>query len=298
MNPIVRKELIDAFRNRWVIGYAILLGILGVFAAWVGLKSSGGMVFQMFGRTSATITNLSLLLAPLVAALLGATSIAGEREKGTLERLLAQPISPAQLVTGKFLGLVLAIAAATMMGFTPAGVLIAVLAPASLPLFLLFPFLVVPVAAAMAGLGMMSSVSSTTAAKSLGNAVVIWFSLVLFYDLVLMGTLMVLALPPAGVAALLVINPVDAARTLLVLLLEPDLHILGPAGAVLVTKLGRWGAAGALVVVLVTWSIVPLLIARRAFDRALFASDEPSVTHDATSPEYLLNEISAGPGIR
>ena len=37
--------------------------------------------------------NLCLLLAPLVAVLMGAASIAGERERGTLEHLLAQPLS-------------------------------------------------------------------------------------------------------------------------------------------------------------------------------------------------------------
>lgn len=297
MYPIIRKEFRDAFRNRWVAGYAILLAVLGVFAAWVGMRSSGGMAFQMFGRTTATITNLALLLAPLVAALLGANSIASEREKGTLERLLAQPITPAQLISGKFLGLVAAISAATVAAFAPAGILVGVIAPASLPLFLVFPLVVIPVSAAMIGLGMLTSAGSASGARAIGNAVVLWFSMVLFYDLVLMGTLMVVALPTGALVTFQIANPVDAARTLIILLLEPDLHILGPAGALMVTKLGRWGAAGTIVASLLVWSSLPMLFARRAFHRTVCGG---TVTKDADTArdEYLFEEASAGTSIR
>ena len=58
-----------------------------------GLDSASGLALQAFGRTTATLMNLCLLLAPLVAVLMGAASIAGERERGTLEHLLAQPLS-------------------------------------------------------------------------------------------------------------------------------------------------------------------------------------------------------------
>ena len=49
--------------------------------------------------------NLCLLLSPLVAVLMGAASIAGEQERGTLEHLLAQPLSRAELLCGKHAGL-------------------------------------------------------------------------------------------------------------------------------------------------------------------------------------------------
>lgn len=298
MFPVIRKEFIDAFRNRWVVGYAVLLGVLGVFAAWVGMRSSGGMTLQMFGRTTATITNLALLLAPLVAALLGATSIAGEREKGTLERLLAQPITPGQLMTGKFLGLLAAISAATFVGFAPAAVMVGVISPSSLPLFLAFPLVVIPVAAAMIGMGMLSSASSATAARALGNAVVLWFTLVLFYDLLLMGTLMVLALPSTSLAALLLANPVDAARTLIILLLEPDLHILGPAGATIVIALGRWGAVGTIVASLIVWSTLPVTFARSVFRRKLFGNSVQIAGEKEARETYVLEKISAGTSSR
>ena len=44
--PIARKELFDSIRNRWVIGYAIILAVLGLAAASAGLEGSAGLALQ------------------------------------------------------------------------------------------------------------------------------------------------------------------------------------------------------------------------------------------------------------
>ena len=80
--------------------------LLGLAAASAGIESASGLALQAFGRTTATLMNLCLLLAPLVAVLMGAASIAGERERGTLEHLLAQPLTRTRLLLAKHGGLV------------------------------------------------------------------------------------------------------------------------------------------------------------------------------------------------
>jgi hypothetical protein len=64
VRPIVRKELRDALHNRWLAGFAVLLGVLGVAATASGYDSISGLGLQIFGRTTATLLNLALLLAP------------------------------------------------------------------------------------------------------------------------------------------------------------------------------------------------------------------------------------------
>ena len=59
----------------------------------------------------------------------------------------------------------------------------------------------------------------------------------------------------------LVANPVDAARVLGVLALEPDLYLLGPAGAFLTTTLSPAGTAGALIAALLLWAVTPVCAA-------------------------------------
>lgn len=257
--PLVRREVQDAIGNRWLIGYAGVLGLLGVAAALSGIDSSAGLALQAFGRTTATLMNLCLLLSPLVAVLMGGATIAGERERGTLEHLLAQPLGRTQVLLGKHAGTLLALTLATAIGFLPAGVLIAWSAgPEMLGYYLLFPLLASGVGAAMAAVGILISVTSRTAVQAQGAGIVTWFVFVLLYDLVLMGSLAFTGMPVEVVAAGLIANPVDAGRVLGVLALEPDLYLLGPAGAYLTSRLTRTGAALLLLAALALWAVVPL----------------------------------------
>ena len=264
--PIAEKEVRDGLTNRWLIAYAMLLGGLGLAATATGLDSASGLAIQAFGRTTATLMNLCLLLSPLVAVVMGAALIAGEQERGTLENLLAQPLTRTELLLGKQIGLLAALTAATVGGFVPAGIAIAVAAgPAVLGHYLLFPAIAALAGAAMASVGVLISVTSRSAVHAQGMAMLTWFAFVLLYDLILMGSLAISGLPVEWLAAALIGNPVDAARVLGVLALEPDLYLLGPAGAFLTTRLSAAGTAGVLLGVLVLWTVVPAVAAAVKF---------------------------------
>ena len=266
LRPLIKKELRDAITNRWLIAYSVLLAALGLAATATGLDSTSGLAVQAFGRTTATLMNLCLLLAPLVAVLMGAGSIAGEQERGTLEHMLAQPLSRTGLLLAKHAGLLVALTLATIVGFLPAGVLIAAAAGfATIAHYLLFPAIAALVGAAMAGIGLLISVTSRSAVQAQGTAVFAWFAFVLLYDLVLMGSLAISGMPPEWLAAMLVANPVDAARVLGVLALEPDLYLLGPAGALLVGRFTQGGAAALLLGALTVWTVLPVVVAINRF---------------------------------
>ncbi len=258
--PIAAKEVRDALTNRWLIAYAFLLGGLGLAATATGIGTASGLALQAFGRTTATLMNLCLLLSPLVSVVMGAALIAGEQERGTLEHLLAQPLSRPELLLAKYFGLLGALTAATVAGFVPAGVAI-VFAAGPTAHYLLFPTIAALAGAAMAAIGLLISVGSRSAVHAQGLAMVTWFAFVLLYDLVLMGSLAVSGVPAQWLAAALVANPVDAARVLGVLALEPDLYLLGPAGAFLTTTLSPAGTAGALIAALLLWSVMPVCAA-------------------------------------
>jgi ABC-type multidrug transport system ATPase subunit/ABC-type transport system involved in multi-copper enzyme maturation permease subunit len=270
VRPLIVKELRDALSNRWLLGYAFLLGALGLAATATGLDSTSGLAMQAFGRTTATLMNLCLLLAPLVAVLMGAGAIAGEQERGTLDHLLAQPLTRTRLLLAKHVALLAALTGATLAGFTPAGFVVAAAAGAGmLGHYLLFPAIAALVGAAMASLGLLISVTSRSAAQAQGTAVFTWFALVLLYDLVLMGSLAVSGMPAEWLAAALVANPVDAARVLGVLALEPDLYLLGPAGAYLTATVGGAGAGAILLGSLLCWATLPTVGAMVMFMKPL-----------------------------
>lgn len=268
--PVVRKELRDALRNRWLAGFAVLLGVLGLAAAASGYDSVAGLGLQMFGRTTATLLNLSLLLAPLVGVLMGAASIAGERERGTLEHLLAQPLSRTGLLLAKHAGLLIALTCATAAGFLPAGLLIVANSGIGLlPHYALFPALAVGAAAALASVGLVISVFSRSAVQAQGAAVAAWFVLALLYDLVLIGSLAISGLAPHWLVAALALNPIDASRVIGVLALEPDLYLLGPAGAFLTEQLGTAGTSILLGAAVACWIALPVAAAAFGFSGTL-----------------------------
>lgn len=263
---VARKELRDAMRNHWLQGYALLLGVLGVVVALAGQSGAAGLGMQTFGRTTASLTNLCLMLAPLVALMLGAAAIAGERDRGTLERLLAQPLERRELLLGKYLGLLVSLLLATLVGFMPAAMVIATRTGiAGLLTYGLFPALSMLVITALLGVGMLVSVRAGSGGQAQARAVFLWFVFVLLYDLLLVGTLMTASLQAWALGVLLLLNPVSAGRVLVVLALEADLYLLGPAGAWLVEALGTGGAAGALIGSLLAWSAISLALALRSF---------------------------------
>jgi Cu-processing system permease protein len=266
IKPIALKEMNDARRNRWLIGYALVLGLLGIIIAIIGSTSTAGLSLTMFGRTTATFVNLCLFIAPLVSVTLGAGSIAGERDVGTLEHLLAQPIERSELLIGKYTGLWCALALATVAGFAPAGIIIGSLAGGtSIIHFLLFPMLAVLVASAMLAIGMFISVRSKGRAEAQTTAILLWFGFVLAYDLLLMGSLSIIRLPASALGFTLLLNPIDAARTLTILALDPELYVLGPAGAYLTETFGAILTAVMLIASLIAWTVLPLLLSLKSF---------------------------------
>src|SRR3989338_7008264 len=114
---ITQKEIRDSKRNWWFILISGLFAVLSLSFSLFGLSGLGSFGISGFGRTAASILNLVLLIVPLMGLLLGAMSIVGEREQGTLMTLLAQPVTPNEILLGKFFGTAAALIITLLLGF-------------------------------------------------------------------------------------------------------------------------------------------------------------------------------------
>ena len=265
---VMRKEVRDAFSNWWLLLYGGLFSVLALGLSYLGQRNLGSLGFENFSRTTASLLNLCLLLAPLVALSLGAGAIAGERERGTLTYLLSQPVSRRELLLGKFAGLLISIGLATIAGFGLAGIPIAVYGSAmDAGTYLVFLLLVLALVAVMTSLGLVASVVSSTRAQALGLAMLVWFVFVLLFDLLLIGVVSATSLSGAGLLLALLANPVEVVRVLAIIHLEPDLEILGPFGGFVLERLGVGGATAVLATALLAWVSVPVAAAMMLFDR-------------------------------
>jgi Cu-processing system permease protein len=266
---ITRKEVRDALASRWLLLYAVLFAVLALSISYIGQRNLGSVGFENFSRTTAGLLNLCLIMAPLLAVSLGAGAIAGERERGTLTYLLAQPISRFDLLIGKFAGLVAAVGLATIAGFGAAGVVIALFADSmDAGTYLMLMLLVLALVAIMTGIGLLASVASSTRAQAFAIALLVWFAAVLLFDLVLIGLVTSASLGGSSLLALLLLNPVEIVRVLAIIHLEPDLQVLGPFGSYILEELGTTAATAVLLTALAAWAVVPLALAAWLFNRS------------------------------
>ena len=264
---LTQKELRDARRNRWFLLYAIAFAGLSMALAWIALSGAGNYGLAGFGRTTASLINLVLLIVPLMGLTLGALSLAGERENGTLLYLLAQPINQIELLLGKFIGLALALVAALGLGFGLTGLLIAyngggAQASTYLTLILLSCLLAI----ASLSLGFLISAAVQKGATAVGLALFLWLILVFFGDLGVMGTALVLQLDVTQLLALTLANPLQLFKIATILDLRNNLEVLGPAGIYAFRTYGRQ-LLPLLIILLLTWVILPFVLATQIFKR-------------------------------
>ncbi len=264
---VARKEVRDALRNRWFLLYAAAFALLAIGLSQLGLGDRSTAGFAGFGRTAAGLVNLVLLVVPLMGLTLGAQSLAGERERGTLATLLAQPVTRAEVLIGKVLGLAAALVAALLLGFGLAGAWVAlrgggveawayaqVVAAAAL------------LALATLSIGFLISAATRRTSAATGVALFVWLALVFAGDLGLMGTAVTMRLDVGTLLALTLLNPLEAYRIGAIAAITGTLDVLGPAGVYANRALGS-ALVAVLAGVLVAWSVVPLLAAGLVFGR-------------------------------
>ena len=264
---LAQKELRDARRNRWFLLYAAAFAGLSLGLAALALSGAGNYGLAGFGRTSASLINLILLIVPLMGLTLGALSLAGEREKGTLLYLLAQPVTQLELLLGKFIGLALALMAAIALGFGLTGLLIGVNGGGAqvttyLGLLLLTCLLVL----VSLSLGFLLSALVQRGATAVGLALFLWLGLTIFGDLGLMGTALILRLNVNQLFALALINPLQLFKITAVFNIRQNLELLGPAG-IYATRTYGSQLLPLLIGLLTLWIIAPFLAAIQLFKR-------------------------------
>jgi ABC-type transport system involved in multi-copper enzyme maturation permease subunit len=121
---IAKKEFLDNIRSKWIILISGIFIILTILSAYV----AGGSSDEVFGGFEATVVSLMsiyTLLIPIIAILLGFSTIAGEAEAGALSVVLSYPVKRVEVLLGKFLGLGSVLAVTPIIGFGISGIIIA-----------------------------------------------------------------------------------------------------------------------------------------------------------------------------
>lgn len=269
VGTLLKKEINDSLNNRWFMLYAAAFTGLALLLSWLSL-SGGGLGysgFAGFGRTAASLVNLVLLIVPLMGLTIGAGGISAERERGTLHYLLAQPVSRAEVLLGKYLGLAVSLLGALALGFGLSGAIIAGRGgqtdAGAYGLLVIFSF---TLALGMLSLGFLIGVLTRKAAVATGTALFLWLVLVFVGDLGLMGTTLAFKLPIQALFNLALINPLQVFKMSALMSINATLDVLGPAGIYAIQTYRdhlTWMFLGALF----AWIVLPLVAAYTIFSR-------------------------------
>jgi Cu-processing system permease protein len=256
---IAKRELIISIRNKWTAVFAVVFGVLVTAISYFGTMSSGVASFQGFGRTSASLLSLVLYLVPLIALMMGTQSLLSA--EGDSEMLFSQPVSRADVIIGKLVGLFAAIATATIAGFSAGGLVIALRTETdNVAAYVFFVGLSLLLSMVFLSLSALVGVANQRQTRAFGAALTLWFFFVIFFDLLVMGGSLLLKEKTANyfIFGSLFANPVGMVRVAGLIALSGE-EVFGAAGAALMKFTGGavYGLA-ALIAGLTAWVVIPL----------------------------------------
>jgi Cu-processing system permease protein len=261
---LARKEFRDRLRNRWVLAVALVFAVFSLVITYFGGAQQGQLGLRSVEFTISSLVSLVIYLIPLIALLLGFDAVVGERERGSLDLLLALPITRAELLLGKYLGLALALTLSTLSGFAMVALLLfQQFGWAGLYHYLGFVFSSLLLGLAFLSLAVGLSVVVRERTRASGMAIAIWFLFVLVFDLLLLSLLVATGGSYGGdaLAYLLLLNPADVFRILNVFSLE-DVRSFYGLTSILPPSLAKpWLLGG----VMLGWIVLPLALANWRF---------------------------------
>ena len=205
MYVLFRKELsdhLDSLRFIIIFIMGMLLAGVSLYSALGGLETalsnsptSHFVFIRLFVTSNGSIpsfVSFITLIGPLIGLLLGFDAINGERNGGTLDRLLAQPIHRDDVINGKFLAGVAVIAIIlTCMTLLLCGVgLFQIGIPPSgeeVVRIMAFLFFSIVYTSFWLGLAILLSIVTRHAATSALSAIAIWLILAFFMSLITAG---------------------------------------------------------------------------------------------------------------
>ncbi|MFA5662529.1 ABC transporter permease [Castellaniella sp.] len=267
---LIRKEIRDSLRNRWVLAVTLLLAMLALSLGFLGSAPTGSVKVDPLTVTVVSLSSLSIFLVPLIAMLLSYDAIVGEIDRGTMALLLSYPVSRHQVMAGKFLGHLATLSLATFLGYGVAGVALQAahgeFDPAAWGPFGLLIAASILLGASFLALGYLISALVQERATAAGLAIGVWLFLVVIQDMVLLGILVAdqgRLITDAALNVILLFNPADVYRLLNLTGHENIAMYAGMAGLSGQVTL----SAMTLLLVQLLWIALPLALASWVFNR-------------------------------
>jgi ABC-2 type transport system permease protein len=237
-----KLDIVESLRARWFQIYTLVFGGIVALLFLFGLTESRVLGFIGLSRLLVTYIQLTMAILPIFVLITTVRSVAGDREAGVFEYLLSLPVSLSAWfwgkITGRYLVIFLPVFAAMV-----AAVLIALVRGIEVPwgMFGYYTALLAAMCACFLGIGMLISALARGTDMAQGAAFLVWLTLLLFLDLILLGVMIQGKIAPETAVAIALANPLQVFRTAALSLFDPQLIVLGPSAFVILDTFGTTG---------------------------------------------------------
>jgi len=230
-------DVIESMRARWFMVYSLVFGGIVVILFAFGLSESRIMGFTGLSRLLVTYIQLSMAILPIFVLITTVRSVAGDREAGVFEYMLSLPVSLSAWFWGRFFGRFFVVFLPVFLAMLGA-VVWGAIKGTDIPwnLFIYYSGLLMALAWCFLGIGMLISTIARSSDVAQGAAFLVWLTLLLFLDLILLGVLIQERLPPDTAVAIALANPLQVFRTATMMLFDPQLVLLGPTAFVILDR--------------------------------------------------------------
>jgi ABC-2 type transport system permease protein len=253
-------------RSRWFVIYSAVFLVGALALTTYGLSGSEIYGYRGLAKVMAGLVHLALLFVPLMALFPATAAIAGERELGSLEYLVSQPLSFGELFWGKWLGVSLAVWLSLLIGFGVAGA-VAVVGGTPWQLVALLLSLTLLLAEAFVAIGILCSIVARSRARATSAGIVVWIVAIGLGTLGIMGATLRWGLPRFVLTFWAFFNPVEAFRLGVIASLDRDGSLLGPVGSAWIASLGSGGVIALCFLLLLLWTLLTTGVAWWLFRR-------------------------------
>jgi Cu-processing system permease protein len=251
-NRIDKYILSDILRNRIVILYTIILGVLSWSVFALEEDSHKGVL---------TLLNIILLTTPLISIIF--TTIYLYNSAEFIELLLSQPSGRRKIWSGLFWGLFLSLGVSFWIG---AGIPVLLFVDMKVAAILLIMGTLIT--AVFVSLGFLAAILTRDKARGIGISILLWLFFSLLFDGLVLFLMFQFADYPIekamiGISAL---NPIDLARIFIILQLDVS-AMLGYTGAIFKEFFGTQFGMIIGFTLLCLWAFIPYTLSSRKFVR-------------------------------
>lgn len=253
MNPLLKFSFYEMVRSRWAYIYT-------------GFYLLSTMVLMMLSndisKTLISMTNITLVLTPLIGVLFGTTYYYNSRE--FINLLLGQPISRTNIFFSIYGGLVITLCLSLIIGIGVPLLGYGVLGSSHLNIFLLLLAAGCILSIIFSAIAFLLAMLFNDKVKGLSFSIFIWLFFAVIYDGIILLLLFIFKDYPLDkmTIGLITMNPIDLSRILITMKLDIS-AMMGYTGAVLTKFLGQlWGTL-TIVGSLLIWIGVPLWLIKR-----------------------------------